>query len=294
MLATLALRSSALMFCLLSALATAADPALQPEQGDKRPSKVDEALDGKHPFTPDEIRQLVQRLRENQRAAASVPLTTLKGRVISVDLSPGAEIHTLRVRSGYLSLITIYDSTGAPWPIEAHATGYDDALDIKPVKPTGEAFLTIAPKSNFPDTNLSIHLKGLPRAVIIRVAEGTDQIVDTSVDIRVPAMGPNAVPPIIDRPNLVAGDDPRLTAVLQGLTPERGQALNSSAPSVRAWLVGSELYVRTRAEVLSPAYKARMRSSDGTSAYLLGDRPIIVVSENGQPVSVTLRRVARP
>jgi intracellular multiplication protein IcmK len=277
----------------LLALSCAAQAEQKPAPSapeEKKDSGFNDAMREAFPLSPAQINEVVRRLNQTREAATAQPPVRLRTRTITTSIAPGAEPIEIILRTGYPTSLVFSDSTGALWPIEAVSNGNKESLTVDPEKPTGP-YIDIAPANQYVSTALNVRLKGAARPIIIKVQEPARLLeADSTVDIRVrDGIGPNAAPPIIDRPMLTAGEDPILMNVLHGVSPDGGVMQTTSLADVQAWIVGQQLYIRSPHELLSPAYEARMRAPGGVSAYMMPQRPVLIVSQQGKPVSVTLQ-----
>lgn len=295
------LLASAGFLCLVSLTAFAAEPTKldgkKPEE--KKTEKpidplVEKVLEEEIPASPADIQRIVNEVRGLKRAMNPTDPVKTDHRVISFSLAPGQKQNQISTRAGLATTITFFDQTGAPWPIEQYVVGLQEAFSVEPAKPDGKGHLLfLTPTQPYPTSNITVVLKGLPRALSFKLTETSGDTMDQQVDVSVPMMGPQGVVPLIDRPNMMAGDNPTLLAVLSGIPPSNAANLLTGVSGLQAWTIDGMTYVRSNMEILSPAYTSRMQSADGMKAYALNDRPILWVSDNGHPVRVRLERAER-
>lgn len=264
-------------------------PAAPAKPEKKTDPLVDKVLEEEIPASPAEIQRIVKTIRGVKEDMNPPDPVQPLHRVISYSLAPGQEAHQITTRAGRATTLTFFDQSGAPWPIETVVVGLQDAYSVEPSKPDGKSHLVfVSPLQPFANSNLKIVLKGLNRALSFQIVEGAGKTMDDQVDVSVPMMGPQGIAPLIDRQQHTAGDDPALLAVLSGVPPRNAAKLSSSQQGVQAWSIDGMTYVRSTMEILSPAYTGRTTSADGMKAYVLVDRPIIYVSDNGRPTQVRL------
>jgi len=89
--------------------------------------------------------------------------------------------------------------------------------------------------------------------------------------------------------NLSAGD-PILMRMLEGRIPDGAQQLRVDGGDGRttAYRFDSKLYLRTPFQLLSPSWRSSANSSDGTTVYVIPETPIVVLSDSGDMVQITL------
>lgn len=270
---------------------TPAQPAALPAQAPAvatpalTPGQINEAafsanVDNILPMSPDQIQRLRSLYQQSQFAAASTPDTPPRPTATSVfvDLSPGATPPVIRLAQGFITSLVFVDSTGAPWPIQAYDVGNPQAFNIQWDKTTNTMMVQSLTMYNY--GNLAIRLRGLPTPIMLTLIPG-QKAVDYRVDLRVQGYGPNAqaLPAGNGMPNSA---DPTLLGVLDGVPPDGSKLLSVTGGECQAWLAGSNLYVRTRLDVLSPGWLSTMSSADGMHAYAMQPTPVLLVSQNGK------------
>lgn len=237
------------------------------------------------PLSPGQIKTLHKMFDQSQRAAATFPGTPPKPTSSSlvINLSPGATPPVIRLSAGYISSLVFVDATGAPWPIQALDVGNPQAFNVKWNKKSNT--LLVQALEHYRTANLAVILKGLNTPVMLTLVPG-QQVIDYRVDLRVPRIGPNANP-VLD--GLPATANASLLQVLDGIKPAGSKPLTIMGAQARAWLLDGHIYLRTTLTVLSPSWLATMSSSDGTHAYELQATPIILASERGKIVKLTVK-----
>lgn len=218
-------------------------------------------------LTPDQIRELRRQQNLRQKAASELPMTPPKPITSSVQAStaPGSVAPVIRLFTGFVSAITMVDSTGALWPIENYAVGHDKLFDIRRMDSNNGSMLSVIPLGNYAQSNMIIYLKGLSAPVVLSLISGQKEV-DFRTDVRVPGLGPNAQ--ISVGGGLPASTNPMLYTVLEGVAPSASKELRVSGGSAKAWLgQNGRMYLRTTMKVISPTWIGSARSPDGMSAY---------------------------
>lgn len=236
------------------------------------------------PLTPDQIRTLRYLLNESQQAASEYPGTPPlpTSSTITANLAPGATPPIIRLGAGYVTSIVFDDATGAPWPISAYDLGDPKDFNVQWDK-VGNTLMVQA-LDHYQGGNLAVMLKGLDTPIMVTLMPG-QRAVDYRTDIRVPRLGPNANPVYAGLPDSAS---PNLLNVLDGVPPDGAQQLQVRGGEAEAWLIDNHIYMRTPLTVLSPAWIAATNSSDGTHAYELPNSPVILASQNGAMVRLTV------
>jgi len=270
-------------------LENAAQPALSNATPVKAPGMHDEAfvstVDQLLPMTPEQIARLKSAFNDSQRAAAlpvGTPPKPTSSSVI-VDLAPQAAPPIIRLQAGYITSLVFMDSTGQPWPVAAYSLGDPTAFNIQWDK-KGNTLL-VQSVTFYKRTNIAVLLKDLNTPIMLTLLTG-QEAVDYRVDLRVPGMGPNAM---FEQASFLPGSaNPDLLNVLNAVPPKNSKTLKPSRSDCQAWYVNKTLFLRTRLDVISPAWKSVMTSIDGTHAYELPPTPVILVLEHGKEKPITL------
>ena len=236
------------------------------------------------PLSPQQIKVLRYLFDQSQRAAATYPGTPPKPTSTSVlvNLSPGSMPPVIRLSAGFISSLVFIDSTGASWPITAYDLGDPQSFNIQWDK-KGNTLLVQA-LSSYKSANLAVMLQGLDTPVMLTLLPGQDAV-DYRMDLRIPGLGPNANPVLAGLP---ATASPELLNVLNGVPPNGSRTLKITGGPCQGWLLNGHLYLRTPLTVVSPAWLATMGSPDGTNAYELQSTPVILASQRGQIIKLTV------
>lgn len=236
------------------------------------------------PLSPNQIRTLHYLFDQSQQAAAAAPGTPPKptSTSVNVNLSPGATPPIIRLSSGFVTSLVFLDATGAAWPITAYDLGDPKSFNIQWNKKDNT--LLVQALSHYKSGNLAVMLKGLDTPVMLTLMPG-QHAVDYRVDLRVPGIGPNANP-VLD--GLPSTESPQLLNVLNGVPPKGSQPLTIDGGDCQGWLIKGHVFLRTRLTVLSPGWISTMSSADGTHAYELQTTPVVLASQRGQLVKLTI------
>ena len=251
------------------------------------------------PFTAEQIEALGRLLQETQGSASLAADPPPEGRIRQVRVgSPGeGAIPVIAVRKGYVTAVSFTDATGAPWPIE------DVLLDARFVPGTAEAddeaggrsehLFYLAPQSRALHGNAVVKLRGLAEPLVASLRGGGADA-DFRVEIRLGLPGPNAVPGSATGTGFHAGDAVLLD-LLGGIAPQGAErlAVEDGGADDRAWRLGGDLLLVTRAHLLSPGPWAAERGAGGRWAYRLPDVPYAMVSLDGREARLAFRREER-
>jgi intracellular multiplication protein IcmK len=252
-----------------------------------RDQAFSETTDNLLPLTPDQIRTLHNLFSGTQRAVGELPGIPPRPTSTSkiVNLAPGATPPLIRLSAGFVSSLVFLDASGASWPIESYDLGDPRSYNIQWDKKSN--MLLVQAITEFKSGNLAVMLRGLNTPVMITLIPG-QRAVDYRVDLRIPGLGPNAIPPVMSEV-LPGASNPVLLDVLNGIAPQGSRALRIAGRDCSVWLYNGKMYLRTRLTVLSPGWLSTLSSADGMHAYEMPQTPVILASENGKMVKLTIQ-----
>lgn len=177
-----------------------------------------------------------------------------------------------------------YDQNGQP----IAAPQQQSVASQQPVsKPTN--ILTIEPLDAVAYSNMAVTLKGKDMPVIFLLTAGQDAV-DIRVDARIPGRSPDAPYKIGSFNQPTPEIDTDALAILDGSIPQDAVSLIANDPAVRGWEYNDQLYVKTRFDVLYPAYTSKASTPDGLNIFRFPSRTnntVTFMQRNGQPVTVT-------
>ena len=242
------------------------------------------------PFTAEQIEALGRLLRQTQGAAAVAADPPPEGRVRRVRIgAPGEDaIPVIHVRKGYVTAVSFTGATGAPWPIqEVLVDGRflpESGLQGEDSGSGGKAshLLYLAPRARFLHGNAVVKLQGLAEPLALGL-RGGGSATDFGVEVRLGVQGPNAAPGAAAQAAFHAGD-PVLLDLLGGKAPQGAERLtvDGGERDDRAWLLGDDLLLLTRAHLLSPGPWAAERGAGGRWAYRLPRTPYALATRDGR------------
>ena len=247
------------------------------------------------PFTAEQIEALGRLLRQTQGAASVAADPPPEGRVRRVRIGPPGEdaIPVIHVRKGYVTAVSFTDATGAPWPIQEvlvdgrflpEAVLPEGGLESGDSGSGGTAshLLYLAPRARFLHGNAVVKLQGLAEPLALGL-RGGGSATDFGVEVRLGVQGPNAAPGAAAQAAFHAGD-PVLLDLLGGTAPQGAERITvgGGERDDRAWRLGDDLLLLTRAHLLSPGPWAAERGAGGRWAYRLPRTPYALATREGR------------
>lgn len=240
------------------------------------------------PLNPEQIISLRDMFDRSQKAVSQYPGVPPKptSSSIMVNMSPGAAPPVIRLRAGYVTSLVFLDSTGEPWPVVGYDLGNPKAFNIQPTAPNGKSnTLIVQAVDRYEEGNLAVMLKDENTPVMITLMPG-QRAVDYRVDLNIPGLGPNAM---VETSGLPEEESPVLMNFLDGVPPSDAKLLKIVGAPAQAWLYQGRLFLRTRVTVLSPGWLASMSSADGTHVYELAKTPVILASQRGAMLQLSIK-----
>tara|TARA_R110001592_G_scaffold3525_14_gene19947 strand:- start:626 stop:1591 length:966 start_codon:yes stop_codon:yes gene_type:complete len=255
-----------------------------------RKEAFDQALKTLLPLKPDEIRTLLEHFdRTVESTELPVhPYPRPESVVQNVSLDPGVAPLVIKLAYGYVTTISVLDSSGAPWPIEDLSWVGDFKIQESTVHETTH-ILRVSPDTKFAHGNISLRLMGL-NAPVIMTFETNRDVVHYRFDAVVPKKGPGATTSLIDSGVTLTSGDPDMSVALSGVVPNDAEVLDVTGVDGRttAYIYNGLTYVRTPLTLLSPGWDSSVTSADGTKIYALEETPIILLSDRGRMVRARL------
>jgi intracellular multiplication protein IcmK len=269
-------------------------PAVSPS-GAARPPTPDEAafnaaIRSIMPMTSDQIRDFRRHIDQSQRAVTAPvgPPPKPVSRSVDLSLRPGEAVPTMRLAIGHVGTLTFSDISGKPWPVLSVTTGNAQAFVVQSAGKQGESnIIVVNPLMAHGASNLVVTLVNSPVPVIFTLQSGQAEV-DFRMDVRLQQRGPNSTYDIVSASMLPPTGDSHMIAFLDGVPPSGSRRVKTSHRDVEAWMFNDMLYVRTRFELLSPAYVAKSSNVSGFNVFSLSESPSIVISESGRMQSVQI------
>lgn len=247
------------------------------------------AITGLFPLKPEGIREVIKEYDKTTRAVEEpihgIPVPQINVETVSLD--PGVPPMALKTAIGHITTLNILDITGAPWPIQDVSW----AGNFEVIEPEeGGHVIRIIPMGSSAYGNMSIRLLTLKTPITIMLKTDKD-IVQYRVDARIPEFGPFAQTPLIDGGSERVAGNALIMSVLDGTPP--GNAVKLSVGGVdgrtSAYKISNMTYVRTPLTLLSPGWEQSVSSADGMNVYALSNTPILLLSDKGRSMRVSLQ-----
>lgn len=256
---------------------------------DMRENVVDEYMDQTVPLRPDEILELRRMARDAQRATqrplGSPPKSVIKTMELDVN---NPEPVPVFVSSGYVSSLVYFDQTGAPWPVESVVVGDKDSFKATIIGEENN-IISLNVMRQFATGNMLVNLKSLPMPLTVSLT-GDDKTVHARLNMMIPRFGPNAKTQITSESD-IDNAPPDLLNILDGQAPGGAVRRRLEGISGDVWEFQGELYIRTSATLISPAWKNHAQSGTGIHAYKLSPVTELRFAKDGSVIRARIGEV---
>ncbi|MBU2768751.1 hypothetical protein HAP94_21950 [Acidithiobacillus ferrivorans] len=242
------------------------------------------------PLSGKQIHQFRGKVRKTQEGG-NEPVIPKNGvtQVITVDPNSG-ETPTIHMAAGYACSLTVVDGAGQPWPIISATIGSGKRFTAQGIaKDALEPTIVVSDLRPHAQSNLLLVLQGLNTPIPVQLVSGGPlengrETVAYRVILRVRGMVPGGLPTSFS-PSPNHGTTAALLQTLYGTMPTAAKTLRvKNAPTysyTRAWMLNGDLWIRTHARLLAPAWIATEASANGVHAYVLPKTHAVLMRFNG-------------
>lgn len=262
--------------------------------------KVDEVSNLQ--MQPHQVDVVKNMLLEQQRATATPYTHTAKPvtRSLNVNFEPGKTPPVIRLSSNMLSTLVFTDAVGNPWNIAGVALNrnlFSDGADINsgvtynPDTKSGDAenavvknhnILSLEPLNPVAYGNVAVTLEGLDTPVILLLTTGQSEV-DLRVDARISGINPNRQFKTKFSISKASTDVDDVTLLfVDGTPPKDALQLKTSSNEIEAWELDDQLVIRTKHNILYPAFVSSVTSSSGVTVYRLNNENQAVTITKGK------------
>ena len=251
-----------------------------------RRENVDKTIYEEYPMNSEEIYKMRQ-IQRDVNKAKNAPLRDLKLDITSQELDVDVNNPIiLRVARGYNATLVFFDQSGAPWPIEGDVLHNKSSFASNVVSKT-KHIVSFDIAEDFSESTAMITLEGHPVPIIVKLVGG-DTVVDSRKSIRVLKYGPNAEIEPFSYTEL-ENVSSEMLSILEGANiPNGAKRYLLNGVSGEAYLYEGDLYIRTRAMLMSPPWKQSAVSNSGYRVYRMKPSSVLLFSNNGERIEATV------
>jgi hypothetical protein len=251
------------------------------------------------PLGPAEIRDFRSSRDAAQAASFGGAPPQIKNREITLALAPGDQAPVIHLAPPFIAGVVFVDSGGSPWAITSvdspptnegmFAVGWDAEGKVPP-----HNLLTVRPLTNHVAGNAVITLQGCDVPVgLVFDADSRDEHgispreIDGLLTAKLTRLGPAAKRPSMG-PAPEPALNPRLQQFLYDSPPDGAREVALDPPVGKAWTFDGHLYLRSDRLLRWPAWTGQAKAPGGAAAYELPPVPSLLVSIDGQTVTVSV------
>lgn len=238
------------------------------------------------PLTPAQIRALrKQQLEIEQAKDAPLIKPEIRSRAVVLSFESGAKIPEVEIAPGHVASLVFLDASGNPWPLaDAPIIGDKDRFSVLVPKKMPN-IVSVSTRTVTGMTNMSIVLENQPVPVNI-ILKSSKKYHDIRVDLTTAITGPKTEKQMASGLGSVMPSQPAdqtMMLFVSGVPPKEAKEIKveDETGSMRAWLYGERLFVRTIRPLTSPAWEAEAHGASGVKVYRLEPTPFILFFDKG-------------
>lgn len=242
------------------------------------------------PLSGQQIHNFRQKVRKTQDAG-NAPIIPKNGITQIITVNPNSGVTpTIHMAAGYACSLTVVDGAGQPWPIVSATIGDGKRFTARNIaKNALEPTIVVSDLVTHAQSNLLLTLQGLNTPIPVQLVSGGPlqngrETVAYRVILRVRGMVPGSLPATFS-PSPNRGVTTDLLQTLYGTMPAAAKTLRiKNAPAysyTRAWMLNGDLWIRSHARLLAPAWIATEASANGVHAYVLPKTHAVLMRFDG-------------
>ena len=221
----------------------------------------------------------IRRQYESKSAAIGQDISPAKcvQSTVNITNSPGANLPVIRLDGRNIATVLMTDVLGNPWSIDYISNSADITI-IKDSESPEVSTFHIQTNDNNGQGNFAVKLKDNPVPVVFSFVNSQREV-DCLMVAKLDMPSPNA--DIKTQSLSVSAMDTSLNSVLYGVAPKGSKALRLSTDAATAWQTeDGKVVLRTKYELLAPAFESVTRSPDGTRVYKVQYSPVYTYRYN--------------
>lgn len=240
---------------------------------------LDSLMDEMFLLSPDEKRKILEEKRRHQGVLKHGNSAAKElHQIIPVSTRPESSLPEIFLTPYHVSMITVIDATGEPWPIVDASERHNNFSIEKVDEHAFKNLLKGSVDFGAGTTNLSLALAGLPSVVSVKLV-GDETKYHPAPILQIDKPGPNAkVLPVITTQGMRDSDVMRRLVIAD--MPDGFVRLKTNDPNVDAWLHEESLYVRSTYQPSNPHPRSYHYGPNGYGAFKMAYVPVIVMVTN--------------
>lgn len=245
-------------------------------------------IDKRFPITPNDVKQYIEKSSQLEKSFKTNLDTKLIKRSIAIDPENPQGFPEVVVATGFDSIVTFWDASGKPWPVEYFGNGNKNQFTVlQPEDITSKNMLTISSSKNFSRTTLTVKFLNETSPLVIQLAtsdiKGSDEA-DGIVSMRLQKRGPMATeidPIIIDKSSRESVETSNvMLKFLDNLPPKDATPVNipDSGSELKVWSYADEIFIRTKHNLIWPPAQSVQNGEGEVKVYKTTVSPLIRLS----------------
>lgn len=221
----------------------------------------------------------IRRQYESKSAAIGQDISPAKcvQSTVNITNSPGANLPVIRLDGRNIATVLMTDVLGNPWSIDYISNSADITIVKDSESPEVSTF-HIQTNDNNGQGNFAVKLKDNPVPVVFSFVNSQREV-DCLMVAKLDIPSPNA--DIKTQSLSASAMDTSLNSVLYGVAPKGSKSLRLSTDAATAWQTeDGKVVLRTKYELLAPAFESVTRSPDGTRVYKVQYSPVYTYRYN--------------
>lgn len=254
----------------------------------------EESLRRLMPLGPEQIKDYRAASEKRERALSPTP-PVLQSRTVRVNLQPGQRPPTVKTTANIATAIIFHDSTGEAWPITSVTNGGPTFFQVlRPELPEAN-ILNVIPQQDYGSATLVVTLSGQDVPLVIALEADSIKAplrqADAMVLFQLAHHGPKAKIPVIQ--DIQETVSSAMLSILDHVPPKEAVRLRTDPKdeNLEIWKVGSKHYLRTRHDLMWPAWTASVNGAGDVKCYELPQTPRLIVSRQGIVSTVKIKEV---
>ena len=225
-----------------------------------------------------QIRNIRQKY-ESRGAAINQAISPAKcvQSTVSITNEPGANLPVIRLDGRNIATVLVTDVLGKPWSIDY----ISNSSDINIVRDTDNPEVSsfhVQTKNNYAQGNFAVKLKDNPVPIVFSFVTAQKEA-DCLMVAKLDKASPNTN--IQTETLSTSAMSSELNSTLYGVAPNGSKRLKTSSNAATAWLLDDgKVVIRTKYQLLAPAFESVSRSPDGTHVYKTQYSPIYTYRYN--------------
>lgn len=240
------------------------------------------------PLTPNQIRN-VRMTRQNVQEETYQPLYKVKQETKTYNLNVTSPVvQTINLVPNYATIVSFYDASGAPWTIKKIFINSSLGITSEIIGPK-ENQIILAASNSYAQGDMIVTLKGFNNAISVNI-NANQKVSDRRISFTLSQLSPASMKNDASSQTMQnTSHETLMLNLLAGTVPNNAEPLTIHGNiHASAWKIDKSIYIRTQAQLISPAWNDQ-KSEAGLTVYRLpAGNTQFIFSENGLDENVSI------